>query len=637
MSILTVLIFISVAFFSCWIFFRKDIDRIDNWLIRVSFIFFLSIYLSVFIIFIIANILSLFTSLLLLKAVYIYSYFLIIYLIFKRQLLVEKIKGLFKKAVKMSKLKAVVIFAVFLIGYLFFSHHLKIADNKIFTSYVYWDFTYYVRRIESFALGDNFPTQNETMAGVLNTYYFFWFLIPAIFQVLGLNLVQALIFSFALFFTLLIMSALGLMEKYGHSKLGYILLPIFLITHGSLKFIDHFKNIITGKTTFLKLLTDIPYIVDYNVDGRFGYNGNMFNIFYFFEEQQLLFACFVLLLFIYILLNLKNFDKKFMVFLAVIFGLFVQWHSYILIIFIAVGLTYSFLSLFFKKDKGEIYRSWLFVFISITVSLIFISFLSFFTRLNIDSNNSTFSQLPKIDFNFSTMLPVYSFSFKNMILYYLYAYGLRIPLYLLGLYFIFKKNKKILLLVISFIPVFILINTVALSSCASVYENHKWLKSFNLVIDAFAIIFFLKSVKNVSLLLKTMIIIFVFFTTTVSGLISFINYFLQKPDILYVNLNDRAYNRILKTPPKSVFLTNSSKYVLSAGRKPYTLEGGNTFFQCLGFDTSKREAVINAVYNLENDKAICSYLKEKKLNKIINYVYFEDKNIFIDLNKDCSL
>ncbi|EKE14442.1 MAG: hypothetical protein ACD_12C00501G0001, partial [uncultured bacterium] len=434
----------------------------------------------------------------------------------------------------------------------------------------------------------------------------------------------------SLFFSLLICSSIGLMEKYAYSKLAYILLPVFLVGHGSLKFIDHAKNIISGKMTFLRLLQDHPYFVDFNNNGRFGYNGNMFSIFYFLEERQLIFACLVLLLFIYILLNVNKFDKKFVIFLGFLFGLFLQWHLFISVIFMVVGINYALLTLFLKKKKaGD--NVFIFVLIVVLILLLHAGLLKIYANSNQNFNHQFLNQFPKIDFNFPTLLPTYPFSFLNVIIYYFYAYGLRIFLYLFAYLYAFRKKKNIFILLLSFIPIFILINTVWLSPI-SVYENHKWLKPFNLVMDLFSLSLFLKWILSWRFFFnKAMVLVILFFLTTISGIFSFLNFFLQKPNELYADLNNYNYKKILKTSPKSVFLTDdNAHYVLLAGRKSYLSE-----YHELGFNTVYRQIIKDKVSNLINVQEICYYLREKKLNKQINYVVFEDKNIFVNLKEDC--
>lgn len=623
-----IFVYFFITFFSFWILFKETLDKVRNYLLKFSLIFFFSTYISTFILFVTATTLSLFTTNLLLKAICIYVTALAVFVFYRRNILKELLKELYKSLSRISFLKVAVVVTIFVGSYSFFSNHLAVKNEEIYTSFVFWDFKWLIRLVENFAKGDNFPPVNESVSGVYQVYHFFWAIIPSTYQILGLNIAQ----SFNLFSTLslgfIILVALGFMELYGYSKLAYVVVPIFILTHGSLKFADHLSLFLPSPSlTLQSLFTSRADLVDFNVDGRFGYNGNMFNVFYFIQERQLIFALFALLIFIYILLHASYFKAKILILFGVLFGLFMQWHFFIWIEFLLVGITY--LSLAFVFSKKIIDRKLVIFILTLTITSIMYAVL---LKLYINSqpifNTEFLNQFPKINFDFPTMQN-YKFSFVNVLIHYIYAYGIRIYFYLLAFYVSYKINKKAFLLLLAFIPIFVLMNTIQFSSF-TIYDNHKFLKSFNLVMDIFSLIFFLvfAAKSHISRIVSLTVIFFAVF----SGLIGLISFFFQKSNVLFFSPKNEHYKKIEKSNPRSVFLTDNEKTVFMAGRKVfYTTHVG--IYGGLKIDDKKQ--IHEQISSLSDRQSICIYIQSERLNNEIDYVYLKDKKIFLNVKKDC--
>lgn len=614
-------IFFNLLFFSY--IFRKTLKKIESFELVFSLVNFLAFFISTVVIFLIACLLSPFTQELLKKSVFIYSITLVLFLIFKKKDLVK-----FLSFSKKSFFQIFFFTLIFILFFLFFSRHLTIKNNQIYTSYIYWDFHWHAQQIQNFSFGDNFPPQNESLAGLPSFYHFFWAIIPSIFQILGGDLAFSLNFYSAYFFSLIIFAAIGLIKEFflKNKNCDYFLYSatfLFLISHGSLKIFDHLKSF--NLSLFLKK----PYLFDFNSNGLFGYNGNMFNIFYFLEERQLIFACLGLLIFCWVVLNLSEISQKEILIFGFIFGSFTLWHLHFQIIFLAVTFSLFLLEFFLKKDLT---KTFLFL-----ISLIFFFTLTGYLPIKISSLNLYVNQkilktYPRINYFFPTMYPSYNFSFKNAFFYYLYGYGLRLPLYFYLFYYTSKKSKKIFLLLLSFFSVFLLINTIQLSP-TSIYDNHKWLKPFNLLMDVFALgTLFSSFVENNQInLFKIISISIILIITSLSGFLAFASFFFQKPNKFYASFNNPEYQLIQKTPKNSVFLTTDNKLVYLAGRKTFfskTLGGYD-----LVYNLRERKKVQERIKTLRDKKEICQFLIANKLISQIDYVFIP-KKIFLK-SRDC--
>lgn len=630
--------------------FKRLIKLFKSLLLKFVLINFLFFYLSTTFLFIFSIIFSFFTDKLLLKSLLIYFLIIILFLFFQFKkffIFFSQLFVNFKKKFLIYLPLAIYFLIIFFLLYWFFSRHLILKDNKIYTSYIYWDFHWHVQQIQNFTFGDNFPPQNESLAGIFNLYHFLWALIPSSFQILGLDLASSINFYSAYFLSLIIIASFGFLEEFILNKKGpillYFILPLFLLSHGSFKLV----NWLLKKNESITLFFHQPYFLDFNTDGSFGYNGNMFNIFYFLEERQLIFACFSLIIYVAILLKINKLSKRNIILFGLIFSGFLFWHLFVWIIFLVVSLVFLFLS-FLKSnqkinfnDLFKLKNKWL----SNLFNFCFILFLSAILiylplKIYVDKHplidNQAIKQFPAINFNFPTMIAAnYFFSLKNALLYYLYAYGFRLLIYLSALVYFFKQKKSIFIFLISFLTVFILINTVQLSP-TSIYDNHKWLKPFNLIMDIFSLgflfDFFYKKIKKTNW--RFCLIFAIFLITSASGIIVLVSYFIQSPNVLYADLKSKNLSLIKKTSPKSVFLTDNPRLVFLGGRKNYISADdiiGN-FNSIFNFKYRIKNKV--EIESLDNDEEICHYLIKNKLINLIDVVFLEKKNIFLE-TKQC--
>lgn len=478
--------------------------------------------------------------------------------------LFKNIFMLIKNPIKFSLLQFFLLLIAFLFSYFFYNHHLELKYGYIFTSSVYWDFKWNAPVIQNFVYGDNFPPQNEAFAGVPATYHFLWFLLVAIYSATGLDLVFGMngLGIIGLFF--LITAIIGLGEElFKSTKIG-ILAVLLTITSSSLRFISYFKNMenhnIFQITKSILLNTEHPYFFSFVSGNPFGYNGTMFNMYYFLAERQLVFGVIFLIFFIWLVYSREKISNFHLSVIGALVGMFFLWHLYITIM-IFVSLLFL---LVFDKDKHKtLYLLLPFGFVFLLHVLYFKSLLSsvwFYPDVG---------HFPKINFNFPTMEGKYPFSIINAIGYYMYAYGFKLIFIALSIFFLRKKNKKLLITFLSVIvPTFVLINTVQLSPL-TIYDNHKWLRSMNVVVD-FLVAF---AVYKVMIYRKGKLYIFVGIVSiiliTLSGFIELTPYFNPLKRNVYVGYASPLIISIRNnTDSRSVFLAREySREVQMAGRK----------------------------------------------------------------------
>lgn len=619
-----------LSFLTFWTLFKNDIDKAPNFLLKLSLTLFLSTYISTIIIFLIACFLSFFTENLLSKATYLYLSLVFIILFLKLNVLKEIVKDLVNAGIKHSFWKTVYFIIFILSIYAFFHNHLRLDQNRILISSVYWDFTWHIRLIENFFQGDNFPPQNESFAGIYHIYHYLWSIIPAIYRVFGLNIAQAINIYTTFFLFGLITAAVGIVQLFYKGRLAFFLVPFFILTHGSFKIIDHLNNILKGNTTLTNLLIFTrPDLIDFNKNGAFGYNGNMINIFYFLEERQLIFACFALLIFIFFLLYIDKFSNKFTLLMAFLFGLFLQWHLFVWIMMVIISTIYILSRLPAIQTKQERKKYLFFLSIFLFISSISFLLLKGYISSHPDFNTDYLKNFPKFNVNFSTNPPEYTFSLIHIVLYYFYLYGIRLLLYIGAYIYFFYKEKKIFLFLLCLIPIFIMINTLQISPL-SIYDNHKLLKPLTMVFDIFAIAALFSITKKLKF--RLLFITLIIFISTVSGTVSFLSFFMKYPQVVYARYSKPIYETIKTTPKKSVFLTDDDIYVFLAGRKTYYAA---YLGQNLGINSASRKKITKKVSKMNTKEDVCSYLQKQNLMQKIHYVYLEAR-LFLDVEKECN-
>ncbi len=620
-----IILFLLLVVSTSWLLFKPLILRIPSMFIRVALTVFLSHYLFVLGVVVLSSLLAPFISYSFVLATYGGCVGMIVYIFSKRA-------QFFSDGYKFIRWMQTwdyrfIIWGIFLttIVHAFFTNQLSMKDQSIYISNMYIDFHWHVRLIENFAFGNNFLPQNESVAGVYHVYHYMWSVIPALYRILGLNIALSINIYSTIFFMTLLLTAIGIVYEITKSKISYILVPLFIMTHGSLKFIDYISRLFIQQESFVRIFNVWPNALDFNVNGMFGYNGNMFNMYYYIQERQLIIAMVGLLLFLYILYHFTIFSRRQLIIIGGIFAFFLQWHLFVSTIIIITGSLYAVIYAF-KKKHLQVGIIPFITNIGIILSLII---LKLYSNTNPLFDSAFLGQFPQFNMNFSTMTDHgYMFSPLHALLYYVYAYGLRIILYVLAVFYIFKKNRRWgMIFIYSFIPVFIWVNTIQLSPL-SIYDNHKWLKPFNFVMDMVIVTYCIHLVQTYKNFGQRCMLCILIFLTVLSGFISFLSYFLQKPSHLYGRYDNPIVQKIQKTDTSAVFLTDDPSRVFLGGRKTYFADylGGN-----LGLKTDKRERVTKEILSVDK-REMCNYLQKNHIDEV-DYIYLRERKIFLECKK----
>lgn len=511
----------------------------------------------------------------------------------------------------------------------FFSPQLSLENNAIFISPVFWDFHWLMSLTQTFAFGDNFPPQNEAFAGLPANYHYFWMVITAIYEVMGLNLVEAMNYFSILGFFFFLIALIGIAQEIFHSKLAGFLAVLLTITSSSGYFIDYFLSHQSQNVTELivGILTNAshPFFSAVYPTNGITYNGTMFNLFYFLEERQMILGVTYLILCSWIIYKRKELSNTILLITGALMGAYFLWHLYITIMVLGALLFI----LAFDKSRKQTFL------LLVGFGIVFLPHLFYFKQLtHSDWFTKSITEVPRFEPGFSDQrgLP---FSFQHALYWYAYSYGVKLLLLPISLLWFWFKNKKAAMVISAIIiPTFILINTVQLSP-ADVYENHKWLRPMNIAVDlaiaAFIVSIFFSAKQNPAELhekwdktlqrtLSTLPIwTLIIFLLTASGFIELMPYLNAKPSQFFSYYPSPITAAVESdTPPKAVFIGVNDKEIFLAGRKVFLanqLRGHDT-----ALDRTKRMQITTQIYTSRDLKSFCSLTKEYG----IDYVEFLD-------------
>jgi hypothetical protein len=505
-------------------------------------------------------------------------------------------------------------------SYAFYAHNLKIENEKIYTTNIYWDFHWHAALINNFAFGDNFPPENEAFSGLPHTYHYFWGVVAAMYEVVGLNLADAINYISILAFCFVLLGLIGLSEELFHSRVIGFLAVILTLTSSSLHFINYFAarsqeslgQILNGILTS----TQHPWFASFLPGNAYGYNGTMMNLFYFLEERQLIFGVVYMLIAVWLLYKRQEFSNKVLFCVGAAMGGFFLWHLFVTI---TVLCAMCFLLLFGKDRKKTLMMLAGF-------SLIFGAHIIYFKEvMRSEWFDKSIIGYPRLDFDFASGEHE-PFSWHDVIVFYIYSYGTKLIFIAYGLIYLFKHNKRIFLLLTAILlPTFVLLNTIQLSP-SSIYENHKWFRPMNVIVDlAVAFILFKLFFEEKNKLKKSFGFMWLFFLT-ISGIIELTPFLNAQPSDVYAAYPSSITKAISEnSPPRSSF-TGSDIYEINlAGRKVFL---GNNLGGDMAFKKGKRLEIIHDIYKTTNLTKFCAITQQYK----IDFVEF-DKDSFSPLKE----
>lgn len=483
------------------------------------------------------------------------------------------------------------------VAYCIFSVHLTVKETAVFASPVYWDFPCHLTSIQGFVHGDNFPPQMEVYAGVFQTYHFLANIPMAIFSALGLHPAHAITWYSVVAFTVLLLTIVGVCEEIFTSTAAGLIAVLLALTSSSLRFIDFFRrqDWTSPLTTFQQILTNDlnPYTFSFELSSPYGYQGVMYNLFYFIEERQLLVPAAVFLLTPLIFQKLTELSLRACVALGIGLGLFLLWHA-----FITAAIAASLLFLIPLNPQRLKATTLLAASAVVAGPLIWLMH----STLSLPEFQALKQEVPRLNFDFISdpRLDFY-FSIPNLVGFYLYGYGLKIFTAATGLFMLRTRSRASAQAFATLvITTFTLTNTLQIAP-NSISENHKWLRSLGLLLDILSagalVMLARRGAKDVSLipgaLVKSLNATLLMALLTISGVIEAIPFLRSVPSEQWLYSPSPFDDSIHRNSrPQDVFATSEPQRVVFSGRRVYTAPisrwRGNSFAYHSIVDDSQR-------------------------------------------------
>ncbi len=601
---------------------------IRNWLLRFSFAWFLGQYVSTVAVFVLAVLLGLVTQQVLLKGSIIWIDVLVVAALLRLHptMIWRRMRQLTPTRIREEITPAVLAAAAALTGNLAVAvlvvrPHLAYMDRQIYRSEAYWDLSIHYPMIQTFVFGDNFPPENESFSGVPMTYHFFFDLLTAIYAALGLDFVSAMNFASVMSLFVMLLTVIGFTIETFDSRWAGALAGFLCVTTGSLRFsrdIQQWASDGGAQGVFGELFGNQsqPYGFSVLRDRGLAYNGNMWNIFYFIAERQMIMAVIYLIFAAWVLLIINRVPRRIAVALGVLLALFVQWHLYVTIM---VACAIGWVVVWRHRPRGPeaaLLGGFIVVFAAQVVYLKLLAAGPWFLP--------EIHQYPRINFEFATLLPEFPGSPLHTVAFYLYGYGLRLA-FLIGALVVLWQRRRPSFLVFTgiIIPTFVLINTVQLSPL-SIYDNHKWLKPMNVMVDMGAAAGVVMLLSRAGRFARVGAAVPLVILLTLSGIMELMPYLNVTPRVPYASYPTPAVLAIREhSEPRASFLGKEAKLLHLAGRKmflgnPSDEIGATSVVETEKFDVGVREGEAIRLYRSGSASEFCSLTAEQR----IDYVEF---------------
>ncbi len=600
---------------------------VKSGLLRVAFAWFLGQYVSTLAVFVLAALLGLFTTQVLLKATILWVDALVLAALvvmprarfawFRGERRPERLKQLLAPSRLAAGLgiAGCLVFAI-----LVFRPHLAYVDGQIYRSEVYWDLSIHYPMIQTFVYGDNFPPENESFAGVPMTYHFFFDLLTATYAAVGLDLVWAMqVVSVASLFVMLLTVAGLAIEAFGSSWVGAFAV-VLCVTTGSFRFAGTLQSWAIGgiDRVLPEMLANTAHPYGFSVlfDRPVGYNGNMWNIFYWIAERQMIMAIIFLLFAAWVLLVVDRMPWRVALALGALLGLFLQWHLYVAIMVLA---AMGWQVLWRRRSRGPEVALLIGYVAVVAVQLLYLKQISNGPWFLPEIHN-----YPRLNFEFASLLPTFPASPLHTVGFYVFGYGMRLVFLVVALVVLWRTRSPVLPVFLGIIlPTFVLINTVQLSPL-SVYDNHKWLKPMNVIIDLAVAFGVVQSLRQSGRVFGAVTAAPLVVVLTLSGFMELMPYLNSRPSQLYASYPTSAIAAIREhSAPRATFLGSESRMLHLGGRKmflgnPGDEPGATSVVETEKFDVAPRQNAMTRIYHSESAADFCRLIAEHR----IDYVEF---------------
>lgn len=485
--------------------------------------------------------------------------------------------------------------AVLSIGLLFgiflaFSTFSKENNMLLISTKAWSDFASHVPLIRSFSMGSNFPPEYPLFPGEAIKYHFLFYAFVGFLEKIGLPIDLALNIPSAIGFALLVFMVYLFAKLIFKSKVVGFLSAIFLIFNSSLSYFYYFKN----NPISIESIKNIPAITNFQSFAPYdnGIVSAFWNLNIYTNQRHLAVAFSLSLAIIYLLLK-PVFEKnklnyKLTITLGIILGLSFFLHLAVLLM---TSIVILFLGIFFSNVRKNAF-----------IILLIAALISLPQYFYLNSSEG-FKMVINYGYLVANNLTIEKFS-----QFWIYNLGLSIILIPLGFIFADRKQKLILL---SFVPLFILGNVVQFSP--EIAANHKFFNYFLLIGNMFSA-FALFIMWNKNKILKPFVIILTFFMIF-GGIIDFFPlYNDHKISIPDYEVNSNSIWILNNSKPNDVFLNTTYLY------NPASLVGRKIFFGwpyfawSQGYDTEKRGQILKKILGSNNKINACNLLKHNNID-----------------------
>jgi len=499
----------------------------------------------------------------------------------------------------------------------FYSVHLLQWPAGIWKSPVYWDFNVHYPSIQNFVFGDNFPPQNESFAGAPLAYHFFFDLFVAEHVAAGWPLVTALnVVSAAALAALLALIA-GFVEELAGSFAGGLVAVALTLTSSSL-FAVHVlaTNPARSASELVQSVwenTAHAYHFTFLRGEGFHYNGAMFNVYYFVAERQLVFGAGLLLSTLSVLAVRSRLSSRACGLAGMAMGLVFFWNIYVALSIGACLAAFLLIAPERRKTAATL-GGWAAVALGTALA----------TRAMIARTDW---YLPgtragaRFDPGFTLLPGEPPPSLLHLARYWGYAYGLKLLFFPLGLLEARRRHRELfLLLVAAVVPAFVLVNCVALNP-VSVYDNHKWLRPMNILVDV-GVAVFLASLWTRWRAPGAALAVACLVPLTLSGVIELVPFFRSRPVYHYASYPTALTQAIRdRTPPSAVFLSSDPPAIHFAGRKVFLGRPGGwadtgNVIRVSPLNIPLRKRITEQIYEAPDAAALCALARANEIDDI---------------------
>lgn len=508
----------------------------------------------------------------------------------------------------------VLLLVALLFSWLFYRPHLWEESELIYRSHAYWDFSIHYPIIQGFVLGDNFPPQNPWFAGMPLTYHFFSDFLVATYEGLGLGLVFSLNAASTTALACMLWMVFGAAHELSGSRTVGIIAAILTVTSSSLRVF--YELGLAFQTSLQEVWNSVPrthpFFASFVARFTAGYNGTMYNLFYFLAERQMVFAVMFVLLAVVVTHRREEIGFRWCLGLGAGAGLFAIWH-----IFATLSVTMMLgCAVIFPKGRREA--------LALLLPLCVVAawqLAPFYLLAQTDMFEPEVRNFPAFNLHFASMEPeqdpnLYPWSPFGALWLYTFAYGVKPVVALYASALLWRSGRSILLsLLLLIIPTFIAVNTIQLSPL-SVYDNHKWLRPMNVVLDILTAFGFLHLLRLSTRPWQKVLVGLLALVLVGSGLLENATFFrkqtmtapvahLQSPFIKEVEK---------KTPRDASFLAANTLELHMAGRNTYIPNtkdevGATDMGTSLNINSAPRVNVARVIMTATTAERICTVVE----------------------------